>query len=625
MVRSFWKIFAPLTGRTPTVRRRPNPSFRPSVSLLEDRSMPSVVMNTLDSGAGSLRATIATAAGSDHAVTFAPAVTGTITLSSEIAISGAMTITGPGAGSLTISGGDASRIFNFDASSTATVSGLTLTHGLAGPATLLIPDVVGGAIMSQGTLTVNNCVLSNNVATDPTIIARGGAIWSNNLLTLNNDTFINNSADDYGGAVAGLLSAGGGTAASVTATNCYFSNNGSFTGGAMAAFDSLNLSGDFFNSNGGPLDPTTHLITRGNNGGNVSAWNGGLGTTPVIAQTIDKTTMAGGLAANGGGLYYFNAIALSLTNSTVYGNDAFFGGGIYKNNNASGLAINSDTITANNAQATGGGIFNLDGPLVLKNTIVAGNTQGTSFSGPAPSDITGTVLATATVDVPPSTTTSDHNLIGDGNGLIAVTNTTVGGTTTVAFVNLNGLNGNQVGTAASPINAGLSDLRSNGGPAVGSDGAFNLKTVALLANSPAIGGGDPNVTGRTTDENGTARSATNNIGAIEYVANTANHVIFLIQPTTTPAGQTISSFVVEVVDQFGNLVNNDSTDTVTLSIGTDPSGGSAILSGTLTLTFVNGVATFSDLSIDTAGTGYTLHATASGLTPDIDSDPFDIT
>jgi len=81
---------------------------------------------------------------------------------------------------------------------------------------------------------------------------------------------------------------------------------------------------------------------------------------------------------------------------------------------------------------------------------------------------------------------------------------------------------------------------------------------------------------------------------------------------------------VEVVDQFGNLVNNDSTDTVTLSIGTDPSGG-ATLSGTMTLTFVNGVATFTDLSIDMAGTGYTLHATASGLTPDIDSNPFDVT
>jgi len=169
----------------------------------------------------------------------------------------------------------------------------------------------------------------------------------------------------------------------------------------------------------------------------------------------------------------------------------------------------------------------------------------------------------------------------------------------------------------------LSDLRSNGGPAVGADGAFSLKTVALLANSPAIGAGDPALAG-TTDQNGTVRSATPNAGAIEYVAATAVHVIFLTQPTSTPAGGTISSFVVEVVDQYGNLVNNDSTDSVTLSIGNDPSGGSAVLSGTLTLTFANGLATFNDLSIDTAGTGYTLHATAS-VGPDTNSTAFNIT
>jgi hypothetical protein len=39
---------------------------------------------------------------------------------------------------------------------------------------------------------------------------------------------------------------------------------------------------------------------------------------------------------------------------------------------------------------------------------------------------------------------------------------------------------------------------------------------------------------------------------------------------------------------------------------------------------VNGIATFSDLSIDLAGAGYTLHASATGLT-DADSGPFTIT
>jgi hypothetical protein len=61
---------------------------------------------------------------------------------------------------------------------------------------------------------------------------------------------------------------------------------------------------------------------------------------------------------------------------------------------------------------------------------------------------------------------------------------------------------------------------------------------------------------------------------------------------------------------------------ITLSISTNPSGGT--LSGTLTLTVVNGVATFSDLSIDLAGMGYTLHASVGGGLPDLDSNPFNI-
>jgi hypothetical protein len=104
----------------------------------------------------------------------------------------------------------------------------------------------------------------------------------------------------------------------------------------------------------------------------------------------------------------------------------------------------------------------------------------------------------------------------------------------------------------------------------------------------------------------------------------ADHLVFLQPPTDTAAGQTISPAVmVAVVDQFGNVVTGDNSDTVTLAIGNNPSGGT--LSGTLTVAVVNGIATFSDLSIDQAGYGYTLHATVGGSLPDIDSDPFSIT
>ena len=47
-----------------------------------------------------------------------------------------------------------------------------------------------------------------------------------------------------------------------------------------------------------------------------------------------------------------------------------------------------------------------------------------------------------------------------------------------------------------------------------------------------------------------------------------------------------------------------------MAIGTNPSSGT--LAGTLTVNAVAGVATFANLSINAAGSGYTLGASATG-------------
>src|SRR5262249_39383240 len=110
---------------------------------------------------------------------------------------------------------------------------------------------------------------------------------------------------------------------------------------------------------------------------------------------------------------------------------------------------------------------------------------------------------------------------------------------------------------------------------------------------------------------------------VTVVAAVADHLVFLQQPTDTPAGQTISPAVVmEIVDQFGNIETGDNSDTVTVLLGASPGGGT--LSGTLTVTVSGGIATFSDLFIDLAGDGYSLHATTTGLM-DADSVAFSIT
>ncbi len=92
----------------------------------------------------------------------------------------------------------------------------------------------------------------------------------------------------------------------------------------------------------------------------------------------------------------------------------------------------------------------------------------------------------------------------------------------------------------------------------------------------------------------------------------AAQLIFSQQPTTTVHGVSITPAVTVLVVDANYSVVTSSNATVTIAIGTNP--GTGTLSGTLSVAAVNGVATFSTLKLSTAGTGYTLAATATGLT-----------
>ncbi len=78
------------------------------------------------------------------------------------------------------------------------------------------------------------------------------------------------------------------------------------------------------------------------------------------------------------------------------------------------------------------------------------------------------------------------------------------------------------------------------------------------------------------------------------------------QPSAAGAGNAISpAITVLVEDSLGNVVTSDNSN-VTLAIGSNP--GSGTLSGTLTVAAVHGVATFSNISVNNPGGGYTLIA-----------------
>src|SRR5262249_52384942 len=136
--------------------------------------------------------------------------------------------------------------------------------------------------------------------------------------------------------------------------------------------------------------------------------------------------------------------------------------------------------------------------------------------------------------------TSAYNLIGDGSTLLNLSH---------------GVNSNQIGTSASPLNPGLVPLANNGGP---------TQTMALLASSPARGAGDPfarDPSGNllTTHQRGLARptgsGATPDAGAFQLqAAGVATHFV-ITAPAQVTAG-TPFTFTVTALDDFGNTATS---------------------------------------------------------------------
>ena len=136
----------------------------------------------------------------------------------------------------------------------------------------------------------------------------------------------------------------------------------------------------------------------------------------------------------------------------------------------------------------------------------------------------------------------------------------------------------------------------------GSDERIGVALAPFTANATA--GGPYTVTAASTGLTSVSFSLTNTTGA-------ATKLVFSVEPTNVGAGATITPAAqVKIEDALGNLVTS-AANSVTIAIGTNPSSGT--LGGTLTAIAVGGVATFSNLNINNAGTGYTLTANATGL------------
>jgi hypothetical protein len=243
-------------------------------------------------------------------------------------------------------------------------------------------------------------------------------------------------------------------------------------------------------------------------GGNDAGGGGGVTNEGGATLTLFEVEITGN-NTTGSGAGVRNVIgSLNIQNSTIAGNAAGATGGGVQYQGGSGLITNS-TISANLATTAGGGLrvaFTSGSGVTVRNSTISNNTcNGGANSGGGVSVITGAVITLSSTIIAANSSAaagdlsgspqagSSFNLIGNDTGL-------TGGTV------VNGTNGNQVGTAVSPIDPLLGPLQNNGGA---------TRTRMLLQNSPAIDAGD-DPSHLHTDQRGLNRTidfpAVNNAG-----------------------------------------------------------------------------------------------------------------
>ncbi|HEV7672022.1 MAG TPA: LamG-like jellyroll fold domain-containing protein [Thermoanaerobaculia bacterium] len=266
-----------------------------------------IVSSNADSGEGSLRDALRMACAGSR-ITFAGTLARpiTVTLVNELVVEKSLTIQGPGAKLLILSGNHTARVLRVSGGSDidVTISGLTVADGLAVTPGSRAPSS-GGGILSEtsGVLILSQCTISGNSASAFTQSSGGGITNSRGTLNIANCAFFGNSAlgitshDGLSGSSGGAIFNRG----TMTVTNSTLvgnrteNPNGGGTGGAIAnsAGATLNLINcTVFGNSVSSSNP------RSDGGGGGGVWNDPLNRPPAKV-TVSNTLIAGNIVPRG--------------------------------------------------------------------------------------------------------------------------------------------------------------------------------------------------------------------------------------------------------------------------------------------------------------------------------------
>jgi hypothetical protein len=432
-----------------------------------------ILVNGLaDDGPGSLRQALVLAR-DDGTINIV--ARGTITLTSgELVVDRNVTIRGPGATTLAVSGNNASRVFHIQPGKTVTISGLKITNGNL--TNHFSPGESGGGIFNDGSnLAIDHCTISGNAAS-----FGGGGISSSGRVELIASAVTENSGGGIGNL--GLMSI----------TRSEISRN--LGGGIVNSLGTLSLTNSQIRQNygspsgGGILNDGTATLTNTVVSDNVAESGGGIYNEQGVL-TLNNSTVKNNSAPTGGGIFNYcrqpgaSSSTVTLRNSTVSNNT---GGGIFSEP-IEGSAIVSLTNSTVSSNSAGYGLWNIgvgNGVALMRmmNSTVSNNSAA-PFGGPSGLQNISLFGGSATAEI--SNTIFNANFNGG-----------IGSDGTVISLGYN-LSDDAAGGDGSSGPGGLlngpGDIR-NTNPLIGplQDNGGTTMTHALLVNSPAINAGDPN-------------------------------------------------------------------------------------------------------------------------------------